>query len=94
MTAFQIDFDFVEHELRAIDSRAGSFTLALEPKPVARFYRELMDGLHGLGIDVRIRTTPAEVVDAIPFERDERHADYDPGHATRCGAVCSRRTAS
>src|SRR4029079_6741203 len=32
--AFQIDFDFVQHELRAIDSRPGSFTLELAPKPV------------------------------------------------------------
>jgi hypothetical protein len=80
--AFQIDFDFVEHELRVIDSRPGTFTMALEPKSVARFYRELMDGLHGLDIDVRIRTTPTEVVDAIPFERDEQHAAYDPSHAT------------
>ena len=29
----------------------------------------------------RIWPHPVEVADAIPFDRDERHASYDPGHA-------------
>src|SRR6202162_6280430 len=48
---FQVDFDFVDHRLQATDSAGGSFTIALEPKTVARFYREFMDGLRALGID-------------------------------------------
>jgi hypothetical protein len=32
---------------------------------------------------VRIHTTPNEVADAIPFERDEAHAAYDPAYANR-----------
>jgi uncharacterized protein DUF5996 len=78
---FQVDFDFIDHRLRVTDSRGGAFTMALEPRSVARFYGEFMAGLRGLDIDVRIWTRPVEVAEAIPFEADEQHASYDPGHA-------------
>jgi uncharacterized protein DUF5996 len=77
---FQIDFDFIDHRLLVTDSEGGSFTMPLEPKSVARFYRELMAGLRSLGIDVRISTRPVEVAEAVPFETDEQHASYDAGH--------------
>jgi hypothetical protein len=76
---FQVDFDFVDHRLDVADSDGRSFTMALEPKSVARFYREFMAGLRTLDIDVRIWARPVEVADAIPFESDEQHASYDPG---------------
>jgi uncharacterized protein DUF5996 len=78
---FQVEFDFVAHRLLVSDSQAHAFTMRLEPKSVARFYREFMDGLRGLGIEVRISTRPQEVVEAIPFDADEQHAAYDPAHA-------------
>jgi len=77
---FQVDFDFIDHRLLVTDSDGESLTMRLEPKSVARFYRELMDGLRSLGIDVRIWTRPVEVAEAIPFETDEQHASYDPSH--------------
>jgi hypothetical protein len=77
---FQVDFDFLDHRLLVTDSEGGSFTMPLEPKPVARFYRELMDGLRTRGIEVTISTRPVEVADAIPFEEDGQHASYDPSH--------------
>jgi hypothetical protein len=67
--------------LQVTDSDGRSFTMPLEARSVARFYREFMDGLRGLGIDVRISTKPVEVVEAIPFESDEQHASYDPRQA-------------
>jgi hypothetical protein len=78
---FQVDLDFVDHQLHATDSNGRSFTMPLEPKSVARFYREFMDELRGLGIEVRISTRPVEVVESIPFETDEQHASYDPRQA-------------
>jgi Family of unknown function (DUF5996) len=78
---FQVDFDFVEHRLLVDDGDRGSFTMALKPRSVARFYREFMAGLGGRGIEVSIRPYPAEVADAVPFDQDERHASYDPVHA-------------
>jgi hypothetical protein len=78
---FQVDFDFIDHRLEVTDTSGGSWSLPLRPMSVARFYRELMDGLHSLGIEVRISTKPVEVEEAIPFESDEEHASYDAGHA-------------
>ena len=78
---FQVDLDFIDHRLHVIDGDGSSFTMALEPRSVARFYREFMDGLRGLGIDVRIGPRPVEIANAIRFESDEQHASYDPRHA-------------
>ena len=46
---FQVDFDLLDHRLDVTDSDGRSFTMALEPKSVARFYAEFMDGLRSLG---------------------------------------------
>ena len=77
---FQIDFDFIEHRLviSLSDGRIDQF--ALRPMSVAAFYAEVMRRLRALGIDIHIWTQPQEIVDAIPFEQDERHASYDAAH--------------
>ncbi len=74
---FQIDFDFVHHRLliEVTDGRTESLPLA--PRPVADFYREVMDRLKTLGLEVRIWTMPVEIADPIPFEQDRQHAAYD-----------------
>src|SRR5688572_4533897 len=57
-SAFQIDFDFVEHRLvlRVVDGRERSF--ALEPFPVAEFYRRVMAALDELALPVSIWPMP------------------------------------
>jgi hypothetical protein len=52
--------------------------VALEPRPVADFYRETMRALSELGIETKIQASPNEVEAAIPFDEDQRHASYDP----------------
>ncbi len=81
--AFEIQFDFIHHrlELRTSDGREG--VLALSPKSVAAFYRELFSVLHEAGIDVQINTKPQEVPDPIPLDRDDTHVSYDPEYANR-----------
>lgn len=78
--AFQVDVDFLDHRLVVVDGSAAPFSLALEPKSVAAFYREFMDGLRSRGIEVSIWPHPVEITDAIPFDVDEQHASYDPEH--------------
>ena len=80
---FQIDFDFLSHELRIATADGGTATLALRPQSVAAFYRGLFAELSRLGLSVRIHRKPNEVAQPIRFDRDERHAAYDPGAATR-----------
>ncbi len=81
--AFQIDLDFIDHKLDIWTSDGGSRTVPLRPMSVAAFYRAFFRALDELGIDVRINTTPNELVDPIPFDRDEVHAAYDPEYANR-----------
>lgn len=79
----QIDFDFIEHELRLETSAGARRTLALYPRSVADFYQEVMAQLRSLGIDIAIWTTPVEVEERTPFEHDDRHAAYDPEYVHR-----------
>jgi hypothetical protein len=74
---FQIDFDFIDHVLPVTVSDGSTARVRLEPRTVAAFYRELMDALQGLGLDVQIYAKPNEVPDPIPFARDEVHRAYD-----------------
>lgn len=80
---FEIDFDFIDHVLRIQTSDAMTRTLALQPRTVAEFYRELFSCLAELGLEIKIHAKPNEVVDAIPFEQDHLHASYDPEYANR-----------
>ncbi|WOJ90561.1 DUF5996 family protein [Methylocapsa polymorpha] len=80
---FQIDFDFIDHRLVVASSDGGVAGLALAPRSVASFYGELMEQLKALDIDVKIWTTPVEIPDAIPFEKDHSHASYDKEFANR-----------
>jgi hypothetical protein len=80
---FQIDFDFVDHELLMQTSQGTQRSLKLIPRSVADFYREVMGNLHALGIDVRIWPVPVEIEDRTPFESDLQHRAYDPDYAQR-----------
>ena len=76
---FDIDFDFIDHNLRIQTSRGDRKSLRLEPRSVAEFYREFMDALRSLGIEVQISEVPVEIPDdATPFSQDHHHAAYDP----------------
>jgi hypothetical protein len=78
---FDIEFDFIDHQLRIRTTAGAVETVALEPKPVARFYRETMDALARAGIDVTILARPVEVKEAIPFADDHVRHSYDPDQA-------------
>ncbi len=80
---FDITFDFIDHVLIVQTSDGRNERMPLQPQSVAEFYGELMSALHRLGIDVKIWTTPSEVPDAIPFEKDTQHAAYDAAYAHR-----------
>lgn len=79
----RIDFDFISHVLLIETSEGSTKTIDLRPHSVADFYQETMSVLSSLGMPITIRTMPVEVADPIPFEKDEKHADYDPKYAHR-----------
>jgi hypothetical protein len=80
---FEIEFDFIDHNLLIECSDGTTKTLALRPQSVADFYAEVMSALHELGIDIKIWTMPVEVPDPIRFEEDTIHASYDAAYANR-----------
>lgn len=80
---FEIDFDFLRHQLDIRTNDGRERRVPLEPQTVAAFYAHVMEALSGLGIDVRIRIRPNEIADPIPFDRDTVHQSYDREYANR-----------
>jgi hypothetical protein len=80
---FEVLFDFIDHNLSIVTSDDTTKTLPLIPRSVASFYREFMDALRVLGINVTINTLPNEVPNPIRFEQDEVHTSYDPVYVQR-----------
>jgi uncharacterized protein DUF5996 len=81
--SFQIDFNFLEHQLRLRSSDGCSAALALEPQSVASFYGHLMEEMQKLDINVRIHRRPNEIAEPIPFDQDVCWRPYDADYAGR-----------
>jgi hypothetical protein len=81
--SFDIVFDFVDHRLAIVTADGGSESFALAAMPVADFYAEIMRRLQRLGIGVHIWTMPSEIENAIPFDQDRTHGEYDPDYVSR-----------
>lgn len=80
---FEIDFDFIDHQLRIQTLEGRTETVRLAPRAVADFYRELFDRLASLGLEINIRTMPNEIPNAAPLDQDWEHSAYDPEQAGR-----------
>ena len=81
--SFEIEFDFLHHQLLIRTSQGREKRIALEPRSVADFYREFMAALKSLGIAVKIWPMPAEIPNPIRFDQDTQHASYQPEYANR-----------
>jgi hypothetical protein len=90
--AFEIDFDFIDHELRILKSDGAVRVLKLRSQSVAEFYKAVMNALDELSLHVKIDTTPNEIADAVPFDEDEIHRSYDPEYANRFWRVLLQST--
>jgi hypothetical protein len=82
--AFQIDFDLIDHKLFLHESNNQTLSIDLDSmQSVADFYEVLKSRMESLRIWMNIWTTPVEVENPIPFERDDKHRRYNPEHANR-----------
>ena len=81
--SFEVQFDFIHHQLVIRTSNDSILSMALAPRSVADFYREFMAALASLGIAVKIWKMPVEIPDPIPFDQDTKHASYDSEYANR-----------
>jgi hypothetical protein len=80
---FEVEFDFLAHQVAIRTSGGQTKTVRLYARSVADFYQEFMKTLASAGIELKIWTMPVEIPDPIPFDRDEQHASYDPEYANR-----------
>jgi hypothetical protein len=76
---FQIELDFISHQVSIMCADGHKETLNLFPRSVADFYEGLFSRLRKMGIDVSINGRPNEIDPAIPFRRDTAIRDYDQG---------------
>lgn len=81
--AFELTFDFIDHELLIQLSDGQRRALPLQPMPVATFYEQVFGVLRDLGLDLSIHGRPNELEDDLPFAEDHVHASYDPDAAHR-----------
>ncbi|MGE5661038.1 MAG: DUF5996 family protein, partial [Ignavibacteriales bacterium] len=79
----QMSFDFIANLLVIETAEGYTKTVSLRPRSVADFYQETMSSLASLEMPITIWTTPVEVPNRTPFEKDQEHAAYDPEYAHR-----------
>ena len=89
---FTIDFDFVDHRLIVAAADGKTVSFPLQGRSVADFYRDTLDALHAVGVQVSIdRPRPFDLPDAgRPFSEDTEHARYDPFWVNRYWQVLSQ----
>jgi hypothetical protein len=80
---FEVEFDFIAHQLVVRTSAGTTRSIALVPRTVADFYGEYLTLMSELGIVVRITPKPSELPDPIQFPDDRVHAAYDADYANR-----------
>ena len=84
---FEMEFDFIDHDLVINCSDGTTAVVPLEPKSVATFYEETMAAMGRLGLEVQIWKMPVEIPDPIPFDQDHQHASYDREYVERFWSI-------
>ena len=84
---FEVQFNFVEHELSISVNDGRRKSVPLRPQTVADFYAEFLATLQSLGIKVKIWPMPVEIPNPIRFDQDKQHASYDREYAQRFWSI-------
>ena len=87
---FQIDFDFVTHNLFIRTSENELKAISLRPRSVANFYHEFMNSLQAIDIPIEINTLPLDVPDPVPFERETEKRFYNKEYVSRWWKIMSQ----
>ena len=75
---FQLEFDFVRHQLLLTTSNNDQASLPLTSGTVSDFYHQLLNQLLAVEIEVDMYARPNEVDPAIPFAEDQHPRVYQP----------------
>lgn len=76
--AYEVNADFISHQVVCATSWGSSGHFELGPRSVAEFVELLIDLLHRAGVNVSINLKPQEVPDPIPFDQDKQRLPYEP----------------
>ena len=82
------EFDLIDHVL-VLRSSDGHVERRPLGGAVADLYRDVMNALARMRVEVTISVVPSEVSDPIPFPDDRAHATYEPAHVARFFRVLS-----
>lgn len=82
--SFEIEFDFIRHQLviRTSDGRQNSFALE-DGLSVAAFYETILRKLSVLGITVKILARPYDIFSKEPFAKNTSDHSYDKEYVQR-----------
>ncbi|HWZ32693.1 MAG TPA: DUF5996 family protein [Bryobacteraceae bacterium] len=80
---FEIQFDFLKHELEIVTSEGAKASRPLRAETVASFYKGVMREMESLAVHCEINPMPQEVPQPIPFDQDETPGFYDAEYARR-----------
>ena len=80
---FEVNFDFVDHNLVILTDTGQMKSMSLVPRTVADFYAEFMTALAALGIRVTINTMPTEIANPIRCDVNRTNSAYDPDPVQR-----------
>ena len=75
---FEIELDFINHQLNINCSNTKNQQMPLKTGSVADFYNVLFEKLASSGVDVKIHGSPNEMEPAIPFAQNTTTKYYDP----------------
>lgn len=74
---FEMEFDFLDHQLVVTTTDGDRQTLPLQPQSVADFYAAVMALLTRMDLATSIWTTPVEIDNPVPFEKNDTDKSYD-----------------
>jgi hypothetical protein len=83
---FEIDFDFINHNISIRTSDNQMKSIPLVTGSVAGFYKELMSSLNAMDISVTINKVPSEVSNPVPCDIDER-SSYNKEYVFRWWSI-------
>jgi hypothetical protein len=87
--ALDLELDLIDHFLH-VRSEGLTRSIPLRPRSVHSFLDEYRALLRAAGVDVHLWTTPVEVPNPVPFDRDDVRRPYDAEAAHRFWQVLLR----
>jgi hypothetical protein len=81
--AFEVELDFIAHQLTVRTNDGGFETMSLGDGPLETFYQQYFERLARLDLRVAIYPVSVETLERVQLDADSRPRRYDPDWANR-----------